>query len=99
MTKGEHLLLAVLFCCSFSYCLYGAIAGDLYIAGKRGPGVHLNGLSAWLVTLSPIFLYFGLLIRSGMFHFHTERIQGYAELLSLGVGVFLLFSGTARTFG
>jgi hypothetical protein len=45
----------------FAYCLYGAIAGQLYIPpGKSGRGFYLSGIGAWLSTLFPVFCYLGL---------------------------------------
>jgi hypothetical protein len=93
MSRSDHIFTIILFGSIFAYFLYGAITGDLYLPGKNGPGCHLSGLGAWMVTGSPVLCYLGLIVRSGFFEFTSERVQGITELLFLFSGIALLFIG------
>jgi hypothetical protein len=44
-----HGLLSVLLT---GYGAYGLWVDDLYLPGKRGPGIHLHGLAAWVMALA-----------------------------------------------
>lgn len=77
----------------FAYFLYGAISGDLYLPGKHGPGVHLHGLPAWLVTFAPLSIYVALIIRAGLLQFPNSLTQGVVELPLLFGGIALLIFG------
>jgi len=59
----EHVLLLALFGGVFLYLLEGAIGGDLFIPGRRGPGVVMSGVPAWLLVTAPLFFYIGILVR------------------------------------
>ncbi len=94
MTPIEHVVVALLFGGLFAYFLFGVISGDLYLPGKRGPGIHLHGLAAWLVTLAPLSLYAGGLIRDGIFEFPRQFMQDAVEMIFLFGGLALLFAGS-----
>lgn len=89
----EHILLLTIFGAAFVYCLFGALGGSLYIPGKRGPGVELSGISAWLFVAAPLLLYSGILVRhQNLFPSLSDRGRNYLELslLCTGVSVVLL---------
>jgi hypothetical protein len=80
----------------FLYCAYGAVAGDLVFFARNGPTVHLHGLAAWLVTLSPVLVSASLSIRGGgLLEFSSDntRRATYLGLMIGGVALFLLVLG------
>lgn len=93
MSRTDHVFAFALFGSLFGYFLYGALSGDLYLPGKRGPGVHLHGLSAWLVTFAPLSLYAALITRAGLLRLPNAAMQGLFELALLFGGVALLLFG------
>jgi hypothetical protein len=90
MTWKEHLLTAVLFGSIALYCIHGALMGDLYIPNRHSEGVHLYGMSAWLITGSPIAFYLALLIRAGFVSIRSGGLQFFVELLLLIAGISLI---------
>ena len=94
MTRGEHIFMALFFGSLFVYFFYGALVDDLFLPGRHGPGVHLHGLAAWLVTGAPLAIYVGLLVRAGIFMFPSGSIQFAAEITFLTAGVTLLLLGS-----
>lgn len=93
MSKHDHIVVLMIFGSLFAYFLYGAVSGDLYIPGKRGPDVHASGLSAWMITGAPLLMYVGIIVRSGAFLFKSAKIQGSIEILLLLSGIALLLAG------
>ncbi len=72
----------------FLYLLYGAIAGDLYIPGKRGPGVNLSGFPAWLTVAAPVLSYGGILVRHhDLFPQLSPSCRTVCELSLLAAGI------------
>lgn len=93
MSRSDHIVSIILFGSLFAYFLYGAMSGDLYLPGKRGPGVHLRALGAWMVTGAPVLLYIGIMIRGDTFMFASEKMQNFMEILFLCGGVALIMAG------
>ncbi len=78
------------------YLAYGAIVGDQYIPYKRGEGgLHLRGLAAWIVTLGPVLLYMGVLVRHGLFVALGPRFRIAIEFALILAGI-AAFGGGIR---
>src|SRR6267378_3042681 len=79
----------------FMYCLHGAIVGDLAIYSRNGPDIHLHGLAAWLVTLSPVLISASLSVRGGLIEFSSASARRTTELALMiaGGALFVLFVG------
>jgi hypothetical protein len=93
MSKYDHIVTLIFFGSLFAYFLHGAMSGDLYLPGRRGPGAHLSGSAAWMVTAAPILLWVGIIVRSGAFMFKSEKIQDVVEISLLFSGCALFFAG------
>jgi len=91
MSKYDHIVVLMIFGSLFAYFLYGAVSGDLYLPGKRGPGVHVSGASAWMITGAPVLWYLGIIVRSGACRFESARTNGILEILLIcsGIALFL----------
>jgi hypothetical protein len=77
----------------FIYCLHGAMVGDLAIYFRDGPGVHLHGLAAWLVTLSPTLIGASLSIRYGLIEVSSDNARKATELaLMIGGGALFVLA-------
>ena len=86
LTSGEHLFLLALFGGIFLYCLFGASTGDLYVPGRTGPGIHLCGPHAWLLTIAWPLLYLSILLRYRFMELgHKVRATLEAGLLVLAL--------------
>ena len=71
----------------FMYFLHAAIVGDLAFYSRNGPDVHLHGLAAWLVTVSPVLISAGLSVRGGLVEFSSDNARKGTELaLMIGGG-------------
>jgi hypothetical protein len=93
ISRAGLLFTLLVFGALFLYCVHGAAVGDLYVPSRRGPGVSLRGVAAWLVVAAPVALCLALLIRGGVFEFRGKRTQVACELVLLFVGVALLLGG------
>ena len=89
----EHLLLLALFGGLLVYFLYGAIVGDLFVPGRRGPGIHLSGTAAWLMVLGSLLLYVAVLVRHGLLAGLSSRPRTAVEFSLLLGGVASLLMG------
>jgi len=92
-SRADEIVLAAVFGAAILYCLYGAITGDLFFPGRRGPGSHLHGEAAWLATAAPVLIYAGLLVRIGRIPIRGDRMELTVETLLILLGIVLLYCG------
>lgn len=96
----EHLLMLALFGGLFVYFIIGALSGDLYIPGRRGPGVHLDGIAAWLFVAAAPLLYAAILVRhQNLFPSIAVRSRTAVEFILLFGGVGAMLVGIGRCYG
>lgn len=93
-SRRDWIVTSLIFGGALSYCLYGAISGDLFIPAKRGPGpgVHLAGLSAWAMVGAIACFWLGLIVRMGDGNI-SRHVRGFIELGFLVSGIVLLIFG------
>lgn len=90
----EHVLLVALFGGAFLYLLVGAITADLFIPGRRGPGVVMSGIPAWLLVIAPPLWYSGILVRhQNLWPELSPKHRTIVELSLLAAGVCSMLLG------
>jgi hypothetical protein len=47
--RVERILNIIASAVLLSYGTFGVVVDDLYLPGKRGPGIHFHGVSAWIM--------------------------------------------------
>jgi len=86
-SRIDGIIVIVLYGAWLAYCVFGAVTGDLYVPGKHGPGVHLQGLDAWEVVGGLVLIAMGLAARE------RAPIPPIVEMILLFSGIGLLFLG------
>jgi hypothetical protein len=88
----DRIIIIGVFGSVISYCVWGAIVGDLYVPARRGQGgVHFSGYNAWLLALAPLLMMLGILVRERELGEFSDRMRTVVELGLLITGVGLLF--------
>jgi hypothetical protein len=88
----DRLVIFGVFLPIIGYCLYGAIAGNLYIPSRHGPGgAYFSGIHAWAFVASFTLTLVAVLVREREIGFMSDRARKVFELVLLAAGVGLLF--------
>lgn len=90
----DNAVTTVFFGGVFLYFVYGAITGNQFIPYSRHEGgVHLRGGPAWIVSLAPVLIWFGIQIRHGLIERLGRRSRTALEFTFLLAGIAALVGG------
>jgi hypothetical protein len=91
--RFDELVAAAVFGVPFTYCLHGALRGELFLGRYTffGTGTSVSGLIAWAVTTALGLLWLGVSLQLGFVPRLAERARcaWAASLILAGVAILL----------